>query len=196
MPNWCETTYKCVGNPKEVRLLHKAIEANSKRKTPYVPNGFGTLWLGCIINYLGGNWENYRCRGHILDFGLEEDGTTLNIYQDTAWCEQEGFRKFIEETFPSIKVYYMEVEPGCEVFCTNDAKGKYFPVRYFLDSYDEPLYFDTIEEAAECVSSIVGHDVRATVDAVSLALDDYMEEHEDDEREIFYSFHDIIVCDD
>ncbi len=25
MPNWCDTTYKCVGNPKEVRALHKVF---------------------------------------------------------------------------------------------------------------------------------------------------------------------------
>ena len=185
MPNWCYTTYKCIGDPKEVRSLYKVINANSKRKTPRVKNGFGTLWLGCIIDALGENWENYRCRGEIIDYQLDDN--VLTICQNTAWCEQEGFRECIEKKFLSIKVYYREEEPGCEVFYTNDKKGDYFPERYFLDNYDEPLYFETIEEAAKSVSGIVEHTVEATVEAIEEALNDYEEEHEDED--VFYSFH-------
>ena len=89
MPNWCDTTYKCVGDLKEVRSLYKIIKANDKRKTPRVKNGFGTLWLGCIINALGEDWEQLRCRGEITDYQLEDN--ILTISQNTAWCEQEGF---------------------------------------------------------------------------------------------------------
>ena len=32
MPNWCDTTYKCVGDPKEVRALHKVLKYIDKRK--------------------------------------------------------------------------------------------------------------------------------------------------------------------
>lgn len=189
MPNWCETEYKCVGDLKEVRTLYKIIKANDKRKTPRVKNGFGTLWLGCIINALGEDWEQLRCRGEIIDYQLE--GNVLTLWQNTAWCEQEGFRECIEKKFPSIKVYYREEEPGCDVFYTNDVNGDYFPDRYFLDNYDEPLYFETIEEAAKSVSGIVGHEVEPTVKAIDEALEDYMEEHEDED--LFYSFHEFTV---
>ena len=194
MPNWCDTTYKCVGNPKEVRKLYDVIDANCKRKEPRVKNGFGPLWLGCIIDELGGDWEQIRCRGTITWYELNEKGNILTIYQDTAWCEQEGFRQCIEKVFPSIKVYFREEEPGCDVYYTNDTNRKYFPERYLLDSYDEPLYFETIGEAAECVSDIVGHPVEATIKAIDEALDEYMEEHEDDE--IFYSFHEFKIVTD
>ena len=192
MPNWCDTTYKCVGDLKEVRSLYKTIKANDKRKTPRVENGFGRLWLGCIINALGEDWEQLRCRGEITDYHI--DGNILTISQNTAWCEQEGFRECIEKKYPSIKVYYQEQEPGCDVFYTNDSSGLYFPDRYFLDSYDEPLYFETIGEAAECVSDIVGHPVEATIKAIDEALDEYVEEHEDDD--IFYSFHEFKIVTD
>ena len=189
MPNWCDTIYKCVGDPKEVRSLYKIINANNKRQTPRVKNGFGILWLGCIIDNLGENWENYRCRGEIIDYQL--DGNVLIIYQNTAWSEQEGFRECIEKKYPSIKVYYREEEPGCEVFYTNDANGEYFPERYFLDNYEEPLYYETIEEAADSVSGIVGYKVEATVKAIEEALNDYEETHEDED--VFYSFHEFKV---
>ncbi len=194
MPNWCDTTYKCVGDLKEVRSFYKIIEKNAKRKTPRVKNGFGVLWLGCIIDALGYDWEQYRCRGEILDYDLSEN--LLTIYQNTAWCEQEGFREVIEKKFPSIKVYYKEEECGCEVYHTNDTAGRFFPERFFLDNYDEPLYYETIEEAAESISGIVGHEVEASVAAITEALDDFMEEHEDDDEEVFFSFHEFSVGED
>jgi len=80
------------------------------------------------------------------------------------------------------------------VFYTNDSNGTYFPDRYLLDNYDEPLYFETIEEAAECVSSIVGHKVHPAVKAIDEALENYLEEHEDED--VFYSFHEFIVVED
>jgi hypothetical protein len=187
MPNWCDTIYKCVGNPKEVRSLYNIILANNKRKRPRVKNGFGTLWLGCIIDQLGFDWEKHQCRGEILDFSLE--GNVLTIYQNTAWCEQEGFRECIEKKYPSVKVFYREEEPGCDVFYTNDKKGDYFPERYLLDNYDEPLYYETIEEAAKSVSDIVGHKVEAKIETITEALDDYEVKHKDED--IFYSFHEI-----
>lgn len=65
------------------------------------------------------------------------------------------------------------------------------PERYLLDSYDEPLYFETIDEAAKCVADIVGHPVALTVEAIDQALDNYLETtHEDNDT--WYSFHEFI----
>jgi predicted RNase H-like HicB family nuclease len=105
-------------------------------------------------------------------------------------------RRIIQEKFPSIKVYYREEEPGCGVYYTNDTTGDYFPETYFLDSYNEQLYFETIEEAAECVSGIVGCTVEATIDAIQEALEKYVEQKESSGEEVFYSFHEFKVIDD
>ena len=43
------------------------------------------------------------------------------------------------------------------------------------------------------VSEIVGHEVKASVGAVSKVLDDYVEEHEEEEPDLFYSFHEFTV---
>ena len=194
MPNWCLTEYKCVGEPKEVRALHKILKYIDRRKSTIVRNGFGKWWLGNLVTKLGGKWEDYRCRGEIIDYSL--DGDILIISQSTAWSEQEGVRRIIQEKFPSIKVYYREEEPGCGVYYTNDTTGDYFPETYCLDSYDEQLYFETIEEAAECVSEIVGHTVETTVNAIQEALEKYVEQKESEGEEVFYSFHEFTVIDD
>ena len=186
MPNWCYTTYKCVGNSKNISQLHGALKYISRRKTSIVPNGFGKFWLGNLVTKLGGNWEDYPCRGEIIDYSLQ-DKNTLMIWQNTAWAEQQGVRRIIEEKFPGIKVYYQEEEPGCEVYATNSFE--HFPDRYYLDSYDEPQYFDDIRDASRCVSEIVGHEVVPNVESIISALDDYLEEHEDED--IWYSFHEF-----
>ena len=194
MPNWCDTTYKCVGDPKEVRALHKILKYIDRRKTTIVRNGFGKWWLGNLVTKLGGKWEDYCCRGEITGYSF--DGDVLEITQYTAWCEQEGVRRIIQEKFPSIKVYYREEEPGCEVYYTNDTTGSYFPEAYFLDSYDEQQYFETIEEAAERVTEIVGCTVEATVNAIQEALEKYVEQKESEGEEVFYSLHEFQVIDD
>ena len=87
MPNWCDCTYKCVGDLKDVRSLYKALKYIDKRKTSIIKNGFGKWCLGNLVVKLGGNWEKYKCRGEITYYDI------LTICQNTAWCEQEGVRK-------------------------------------------------------------------------------------------------------
>lgn len=185
MPNWCDCTYKCVGEAEEVKSLYKVLKYIEKRKTSIVKNGFGKWWLGNLVIKLGGDWKKYRCRGEIIGYDMEDN--VLTIYQSTAWCEQEGVRQIIEETFPSIKVYYREEEPGCGVYNTNDSSGEYFPERYYLDSYDDNEYFRTMEEAAGYVSEIVGKTMNPTENDIVQALDDYVEQQNDED--IWYSFH-------
>ena len=92
-------------------------------------------------------------------------------------------------------VYYREEEPGCGVYHTNDANGKDFPERYYLDSYDnDSEHFTTIEEAAAYVSGIIGKDVKPDKNAVGEALDEYMEEQNDED--VRYSFHEFTVVDE
>ncbi len=189
MANCCMTTYKCVGDKKELNELWRILEKNRKRKRPRVKNGYGMQWLGCIIDTMGLDWKEYTCRGEVVDFRLEHD--VLTIWQDTAWTEQEGFRLAIEKRFPSLKVYYREEEPCCDVFSTNDAEGRFFPERFMIDQYEDPQYFRTIEEAAEAATAIVGHMVGSTPLAIAEALDDYCEEHEDED--LFFSFHEFTV---
>lgn len=200
MPNWCSTTYICVGNPIEIRQLHKAIVTNMRRKTSRVKNEFGTLWLGNIIDQLGGNWKDWRCRGSILNYYIERASKVssnklvkLTIYQTTAWNEQEGFRKFIEQKFPSIKVYYLEIEPEDSRFRTNDDTGNYFPDRYLIDTHCGIKMFKTLEKVAEFASEKIERTVDANVGAIKKALDDIVFEVDSEEEDIFYEFHEIQV---
>lgn len=191
MPNLCETTYRCVGEPKEIGSLYKILQKMNRRKKPKHPNGWGgTLWLGELVTELGFDWQQYRCRGEIIDY-QKEDKETLMIAQSTAWCEQEGVRECIEKKFPGIKVYWQDMEPGCDNFITSSFD--YFPDQYYLDSYEDPMYFETIEEAHKYIESLVGHSVEATFEDLDSAVNQYQEEQEEKGIDCFWSFHEFTL---
>lgn len=192
MSNTCFTTYKMVSeNKKDVTKLYKTIQRLEKRKTPLVKNGWydPKLWLGCLVKALGGDPNKVYCRGTITFYEMEDDVLTLNT--ETAWAEMSETRHFIESCFPGMKIYYIEEESGCEIFNTNDSEGIYFKDRYYLDGFDDSEYFETLEEAAKYVKDIVGHDVEADFDVIDKALNAYMEEHEEDDPDCYYSFHEF-----
>ena len=190
--NTCFTTYKVVSeNKKDVTKLFKTIKRLDGRKTPLVKNGWydPKLWLGCLVKALGGDPQKVYCRGTITFYEMEDDVLTLNT--ETAWAEMSETRHFIESCFPGMKIYYIEEESGCERFYTNDSEGIYFKDRYYLDGFDDSEYFETLEEAAKYVKEIIGHDVEADFDAIDKALSDYVEEHEEDDPDCYYSFHEF-----
>ena len=192
MSNTCFTTYKVVSeNKKDVTQLFKTIKRLDGRKTPLVKNGWydPKLWLGCLVKALGGDPQKVYCRGTITFYEMEDDVLTLNT--ETAWAEMSETRHFIESCFPGMKIYYIEEESGCERFYTNDSEGIYFKDRYYLDGFDDSEYFETLEEAAKYVKEIIGHDVEADFDAIDKALSDYVEEHEEDDPDCYYSFHEF-----
>lgn len=190
VPNWCDVEYKCVGDPKEVRSLHKVLKYMDKRTTSIIKNDFGKWWLGNLVDRLGGDWTTFNCRGEITGYGL--DGNVLMINHYTAWCEQSGVRETIERAFPSIKVYFRESEPGMDIYFTNDTTGMYFPEHYCLDSFDNaPEYFMTIEEAARHVAEIVRKRVPLNMKAIKNALNRYM--RLPGNQELSYSFHEVRI---
>lgn len=53
MPNWCISNHTIVGEEKELSELYSLMKGLEDMKTPLVPNGFGSDWLGCLIVALG-----------------------------------------------------------------------------------------------------------------------------------------------
>ena len=93
MPNWCYTTYKCVGTPKDIRQLHGVLKYISNRKTTIVQNGFGKFWLGNLVTKLGGNWEDYPCRGEIIDYSLQNKRVSDGLLKKNSPASRFIIRK-------------------------------------------------------------------------------------------------------
>ena len=174
MANLCMVSYRCEGKKEQLDELNGVLKQLKGNRIAVVENDWGNLWLGCIIERLGGDWHDYRCRGAVTDFGFEKDGT-LFIEQATAWCEQEGFRGFLEQRFPEVVVFYRQLESSLGYFSTNDAEGRCFSERFALESHEGIHYFVTLEEAAEYVSDWLGARVVPDVEAICDALEEYSE---------------------
>ena len=180
MPNWCSTTYKIFGEKEELDELTTVIDALNDMTEPRVENGFGKLWLGCLVDALGGDWQEIYCRGDITSYCRENN--YLRIDTETAWEEMDQVRHFLEEKYPTIRIYYISEEPGMCEYYTNDKYGSVFHTKYAVDFEDYDYeYFETIEDAAKWINSIpeFNFNVEPTVESIREAFDKFEEENED-----------------
>lgn len=182
MPNWCDTQYKIISKKEEVQDLYSKIQQLQNMEEPLEPNGFGNLWLGCLVAILGGNWNEIYCRGHIIDFSLN-DGV-LSIDTETAWSEMQEVRQFIQKVYPSLEIFYYEEEPGWGIYQTNDHDKRFFPQRYILDDLegDGPEYYNDTDSLLKAASEIFGKELKTMAD-----LNEIVENSDG------YSLHDIQV---
>ena len=187
MPNLCDTQYKIIGKKEEVADLYSKIQQLQNMNEPLEPNGFGNLWLGCLVKLLGGDVEKVYCRGDITEFSYNEEDDVLTIDTQTAWAEMEEVRHFIEKVYPGLKIYYYEEEPGWGIYQTNDHEKRFFPFRYILDDLDGegPEYYDDIDSLLTAASEIFGKELKTMAD-----LNEIVENSDG------YSLHDIQVVND
>lgn len=195
MPNWTMTTYAFESTEAQVNELNNKIEELGKMEKPFVENGFGNLWLGCLVNYLGGDHEKVYCRGEITSHQITKP-TTLIIDCECAWNELPEFRHFLEQRFQGSKVYYQNEEPGEGIYTTNDPEGRFFPERFMIDCPEDIEYFETLESAVDFVEKLVGHEVEANPSKIQQALDDYAEIRQENDEDVYYSFNAFEILDD
>ena len=113
MANICTTNYVIEGEKNELDALYETM------------NNLQGTNLGQLVKALGKNPDEVMCRGEWSD--LERQDDTLRMTFETAWTPCYEVTDLMKEKFPSIRIYYKAVEPGCEVYLKNDAEGKYFP---------------------------------------------------------------------
>ena len=98
----------------------------------------------------------------------DENTGALRFWSEERWGLQD-FAELLEKHFPDIKVYWIVEECGCEVFCTNDREGKYFPERYWVDTAQDDIYqseyFKTEEDMYKWLNEKYGVKSREEVEA-------------------------------
>ena len=199
MPNWAYTLYKVRGSESEVAALHKTIQNLADMDESLLPNGFGKLWLGNLVHALGGDWEKTYCRGHILDYSLENG--ILKINTETAWGEMSDVRHLLETKYPSLQIFFQTEECGMCIFQTNDATGEIFPERWLLDWNDEKAnlylweYFGELSAVIEYLkgNGIITSEIHPTKEAITTVLSQIQEERPDD---ISWMLEEFVVVDD
>ena len=181
MPNWCCTTYAIEGNAMEVKSLYETMKELQERKEPSVENGFGTTWLGCLVDALGGDWNEVSCRGDWNS--LEMIGDTLRFTTETAWAPCNETFDLVCEKFPSLRYFYQSEEPGMVEYWTNDREGKYFPDRYIADVCTDDgdyltEYFTDMSELFEWLKDLAERPVKSQQEVEAL-VEEWKKENED-----------------
>ena len=182
MPNWCFSSVVIEGDKREIDVLECMLNRLSQMEEPAVKNDFGPNWLGCIIDKLGGDCQEVRCRGTWSDLHRVSD-TTICLETETAWAPCCETFNFICRQFPSMRYYYSSEEPSMGEFWTNDKEGKYFPCRYYVElcTPDELFgceYFKTLDEALLWIREGYAKEVKTRQD-VELLCERWEEESPD-----------------
>ena len=121
MANICTTNYVVEGEKKELDALYETMKKLQESGTS-VEYATG---LGLLVEALGKDPNEVMCRGGWTE--LIREGDTLRMTFETAWTPCYEVTDLLKATYPSLRIYYKAVEPGCEVYLKNDAEGKYFP---------------------------------------------------------------------
>lgn len=193
MANWASTSYRIEGSKEDLEKVYNVIdEFMSERRKP-VQVDASNEWEGNIIRALEATDEqmkNNYLRGFIEEY--EMDGDIIRIEAEEAWGTTD-FRYVLAQLMPELTIYYIVEEPGCEVYATNDAEGKYFPERFYVDAYVngdyQSEYFDTEEQAMTYVANLLGKQ-----EVSKNELENWNECHEEDDNFIYIHEFEIVEC--
>jgi hypothetical protein len=136
--------------------------------------------------------EDTRLGGEIESDPELENGV-LRFWSEERWGLQD-FAELLEKKFPDIKVYWIVEESGCEVYCTNDREGKYFPERYWVDTAIDDIYnseyFETEKQVYDWLDKLTFGRVKCEEDVEKFNAD---YENSEDAGENFIYIHEFDV---
>ena len=151
MANTCDTSYKVIGSPKEVKKLWNTLlemEVNSKNVYLYA------LAARYGIDY---KKKGISVRGFIYwaEFEVKEsdDYCLLSFDTETAWSACDLFFDELNKALGGeLSNSYREIEPGCDIYFVHDECG-WFPEECCVSSSGEPFeescsdVFSTVKDA-------------------------------------------------
>lgn len=193
MANWASTSYRIEGSKSDLKRVFNVIDSFMTGKQKPVTETASDDWEGNIVKTLGATDEqlskNYL-RGFIQEY--EMDGNTIRIEAEEAWGATD-FRHVLRQLMPELTIYFIVEEPGCEVYATNDADGKYFSDRFYVDACVngdyQSEYFQTEEQAMAYAATLIGKEK-----VIKAKLESWNEDHEDDDDFIYIHEFEIVDC--
>lgn len=185
MANMASVAYAIEGNKKSlVEILGAiclAVHSNNHHWEEY---------QACInLGFSEEELDDKRLGGEISEEPEINEQGILRFWAEERWGLQD-FEELLRQKFPDITVYWVVEESGCEVYCTNDKEGKYFPERYWVDTAQDDIYnseyFITEEAMYKWLSEITNGRVKNAED-----VEDFNSDYEDSctEDENFISIH-------
>ena len=164
MPNWCFCSVRCTGNYDEIQDLYNRMKRLQDMDIPLKPNGFGTTWLGNLVEDLGVDFNTVQCRGSWDDLYMDDE--ILCFTTETAWYRCTEVEDLIKEKYPSIDIAFRCEEPGMCIYEKNN--NVFFPEDYIVDIEDDDTYYLMESEALQVLSDFFGIDFKDIDEAMVL----------------------------
>lgn len=130
--NWASTEYKIEGNMKDLQEIYDLFYKFKKGEKKSFDELADKEWEGNLVWALGGDTKDFYIRGFIQTCEFEEG--ILSIVADEVEGGTTDFRKFLENHYEGMKVYYIVEDKENERFLTNDREHKYFSYPCILHS--------------------------------------------------------------
>mgnify|MGYP005606425335 FL=1 len=187
MANTCDTSYKVIGSPKEVKKLWNTLlemEVNSKN-----------VYLYELAERYGIDYEKkgISVRGFIYWAEFEEkesdDYCLLSFDTETAWSACDLFFDELNKALGGeLSISYREIEPGCDIYFVHDECG-WFPEECCVSSSGEPFeescsdVFSTVKDAINEWCTKMNIEQGERTDAEML---EYISEYEYDDLDTYF----------
>lgn len=181
MANWAISTYQIEGDKNTLKTIHDIYREFMNKTRPF-KEGSCESWFGNLFHAINKPIpKDYYMRGFIEEMELSNDGQLLTINAEEAWGATD-FRRMLKKCYPQLTIYYIVEEPGCEVYATNDAEGKYFPERIYIDACNDGNYisdyFNNDDDAEAWVKEHFGISKEE--------IEKFNDDHEDDDDNFIY----------
>ena len=184
MANWASVRYRIEGQRNDLQEIYNKYQTLLSEKQAEEGDD-KLIWESEITDGLGIDSKNSSLRGYMLKCEFTDE--SLSVEAEEAWVLTD-FRHLLESHYENMSIYYMLEEPCCDVYVTNDAEGKYFPIRVVVDlrikDMEDHKEFMTKKEALDYVAHILKRDALTVED-----IDKWNEEHED----AYIGFHEYEV---
>ena len=199
MPNWCNTSYKFIGDKEEVQDLYdklirlQTLSEEHRRKcsvalhnnepTPEPPSdvvdsGF-EFFLGTVVKAFGGDWEKIYCQGEVDNIEKPDDNM-LQIFTTTAWINCPKVWDLVVSKYKTIEYFFRTEEPANGYLINSDTTGEYFPELYYIDQCSHDCEYATDdEELLEDIAKRLGVENIESFEQLDALLKAYNEKNED-----------------
>ena len=179
MPNWAYTSYYLRSSDDSAKELYNKMLKLQNMTEPLKPNGFGTTWLGNLVEDLGVNYDKVYCRGSWDDLRLE-DGV-LHFTTETAWNRCSEVENLIKEKYPEMEIHFFCEECGMGIYVKNSTE--FFPEDYIVDIDNDEIEYLSEDETLSHLSDFFGIDFN-TIDDLLLAVNEHNDKEENEDNQI------------
>lgn len=173
MANETDSQYVLIGPKKDIDTIYNEldkIDTESDNAYTLLSN------LGMSEDKL----EEFNLRCWFKDYD-RIDNIILSIDAGEAWTVTD-FKDALQELFPDIAIWFLVIEPGCDVFLSNDPNHIVFNGNYYLDvssenGVDEVCFLKTKDECVKVINSLFNTELK-TYEEMKAYIDDVLNKEE------------------